>query len=92
MPPRWSPGALTAAQVLRSGSWNWFTARNYCRKRCMDLVTAIHNTAIIHNTTATIHYTTATIHITTATIHITITSANSDNINSPPQPGFLRDS
>ena len=18
--------------------WNWFTARNYCRKRCMDLV------------------------------------------------------
>ena len=25
-------------QVLKSGSWNWFTARNYCRKRCMDLV------------------------------------------------------
>merc|ERR1712066_38788 len=25
-------------QVLREGKWNWFTARNYCRKRCMDLV------------------------------------------------------
>jgi len=24
--------------VLREGKWNWFTARNYCRKRCMDLV------------------------------------------------------
>merc|ERR1711962_190953 len=24
--------------VLRNGKWNWFTARNYCRKRCMDLV------------------------------------------------------
>jgi len=24
-------------QVLREGKWNWFTARNYCRKRCMDL-------------------------------------------------------
>jgi len=25
-------------QVLKEGKWNWFTARNYCRKRCMDLV------------------------------------------------------
>jgi len=25
-------------EVLRKGKWNWFTARNYCRKRCMDLV------------------------------------------------------
>jgi hypothetical protein len=25
-------------EVLRSAKWNWFTARNYCRKRCMDLV------------------------------------------------------
>jgi len=25
-------------QVLREGKWNWFSARNYCRKRCMDLV------------------------------------------------------
>ena len=25
-------------EVLREGKWNWFTARNYCRKRCMDLV------------------------------------------------------
>merc|ERR1712200_275204 len=24
--------------VLREGKWNWFNARNYCRKRCMDLV------------------------------------------------------
>ena len=24
--------------VLRNAKWNWFTARNYCRKRCMDLV------------------------------------------------------
>jgi len=24
--------------VLRNARWNWFTARNYCRKRCMDLV------------------------------------------------------
>jgi len=23
---------------VRSGSWDWFNARNYCRKRCMDLV------------------------------------------------------
>ena len=25
-------------QILREGKWNWFTARNYCRKMCMDLV------------------------------------------------------
>lgn len=25
-------------RVLRDARWNWFTARNYCRKRCMDLV------------------------------------------------------
>ena len=25
-------------EVLRNAKWNWFTARNYCRKRCMDLV------------------------------------------------------
>ena len=25
-------------EVLRKAKWNWFTARNYCRKRCMDLV------------------------------------------------------
>jgi len=25
-------------RVLREGKWNWFSARNYCRKRCMDLV------------------------------------------------------
>jgi len=25
-------------QVLRDARWNWFSARNYCRKRCMDLV------------------------------------------------------
>merc|ERR1739848_76056 len=24
--------------VLRNARWNWFTARSYCRKRCMDLV------------------------------------------------------
>jgi len=24
--------------VLTNARWNWFTARNYCRKRCMDLV------------------------------------------------------
>jgi len=24
--------------VLKNARWNWFTARNYCRKRCMDLV------------------------------------------------------
>jgi hypothetical protein len=23
---------------LRSAEWDWFNARNYCRKRCMDLV------------------------------------------------------
>merc|ERR1711997_734453 len=23
---------------VRSGTWDWFNARNYCRKRCMDLV------------------------------------------------------
>ena len=23
---------------LSRGSWSWFNARNYCRKRCMDLV------------------------------------------------------
>jgi len=23
---------------LRNARWNWFTARNYCRKRCMDLI------------------------------------------------------
>ena len=27
--------------VLRNAKWNWFTARNYCRKRCMDLVSKI---------------------------------------------------
>jgi len=25
-------------QVLRDARWNWFSARNYCRKRCMDLI------------------------------------------------------
>merc|ERR1712190_599581 len=25
-------------EVLKKARWNWFTARNYCRKRCMDLV------------------------------------------------------
>ena len=25
-------------EVLRKAKWNWFTARNYCRKHCMDLV------------------------------------------------------
>merc|ERR1712106_157661 len=25
-------------QVLREGKWNWFSGRNYCRKRCMDLI------------------------------------------------------
>jgi len=24
--------------TLSNARWNWFTARNYCRKRCMDLV------------------------------------------------------
>merc|ERR1711874_740724 len=24
--------------VLKNARWNWFTARNYCRKRCMDLI------------------------------------------------------
>merc|ERR1711970_770586 len=24
--------------VLQNARWNWFTARNYCRKRCMDLI------------------------------------------------------
>ena len=28
-------------EVLRNAKWNWFTARNYCRKRCMDLVSRI---------------------------------------------------
>ena len=23
---------------LRTAEWDWFNARNYCRKRCMDLV------------------------------------------------------
>ena len=23
---------------LRNAKWDWFNARNYCRKRCMDLV------------------------------------------------------
>ena len=27
--------------ILRNAKWNWFTARNYCRKRCMDLVSRI---------------------------------------------------
>jgi len=25
--------------TLKNARWNWFTARNYCRKRCMDLIT-----------------------------------------------------
>merc|ERR1712014_484499 len=25
--------------TLRNARWNWFTARNYCRKRCMGLIT-----------------------------------------------------
>jgi len=25
-------------QTLRNARWNWFTARNYCRKRCMDVI------------------------------------------------------
>ncbi len=25
-------------QRLRNEKWDWFNARNYCRKRCMDLV------------------------------------------------------
>jgi len=25
--------------TLRNARWNWFTARNYCRMRCMDLIT-----------------------------------------------------
>ena len=25
--------------LLRNARWNWFTARNYCRMRCMDLIT-----------------------------------------------------
>jgi len=25
-------------KVLRDAKWNWFSARNYCRKRCMDLI------------------------------------------------------
>jgi len=29
---------LSNEKVLSSARWNWFTARNYCRKRCMDLV------------------------------------------------------
>jgi hypothetical protein len=24
--------------ALKNARWNWFTARNYCRKRCMDLI------------------------------------------------------
>lgn len=24
--------------ALRGANWDWFNARNYCRKRCMDLV------------------------------------------------------
>merc|ERR1712055_186963 len=28
---------------LKNARWNWFTARNYCRKRCMDLI-AIEST------------------------------------------------
>merc|ERR1712025_145241 len=27
-------------QVHRDARWNWFSARNYCRKRCMDLVSS----------------------------------------------------
>ena len=27
----------SSAQV-RNTKWDWFNARNYCRKRCMDLV------------------------------------------------------
>ena len=23
---------------MRNTKWDWFNARNYCRKRCMDLV------------------------------------------------------
>ena len=23
---------------VRNAKWDWFNARNYCRKRCMDLV------------------------------------------------------
>ena len=23
---------------VRNNKWDWFNARNYCRKRCMDLV------------------------------------------------------
>merc|ERR1712012_389659 len=30
--------------TLSNARWNWFTARNYCRKRCMDLV-SIENRA-----------------------------------------------
>ena len=29
--------------VLRKARWNWFTARNYCRKRCMDLVSFVNS-------------------------------------------------
>ena len=24
--------------MFRNAKWDWFNARNYCRKRCMDLV------------------------------------------------------
>merc|ERR1711862_1058046 len=30
--------------TLSNARWNWFTARNYCRKRCMDLI-SIENQA-----------------------------------------------
>ena len=28
----------TSDRQLQTGHWSWFNARNYCRKRCMDLV------------------------------------------------------
>jgi len=28
----------SSEEVLKNARWNWFTARNYCRKRCMDLI------------------------------------------------------
>jgi len=35
---------LSDEAVLKQARWNWFTARNYCRKRCMDLVAIESNT------------------------------------------------
>jgi len=32
--------------VLKNAKWNWFTARNYCRMRCMDLIAIESNSEL----------------------------------------------